>query len=78
MRYGEIFHMPKVSELSRHISQLMSEISVLHTPWYIFPLINELPIVQDCNILASAKVKAPCACSIYLVTKLVAVNELEP
>ena len=29
MRYGEIFHEPKASEVSRYISQLMSAISAL-------------------------------------------------
>ena len=29
VRYGEIFHEPKVSEISRHISQLTSVISAL-------------------------------------------------
>ena len=29
MRYGEIFHEPKASEISRHISQLTSVISAL-------------------------------------------------
>ena len=29
VRYGEIFHEPKASEISRHISQLTSVISAL-------------------------------------------------
>ena len=80
MRYGEIFHEPKASEISRHISQLTSVISDLFLeapPLDHFPIdkINEIA-----TFLHQHNRKRHAHAQVSLVSKLVwsvAVHELE-
>ena len=78
MRYGE-----SVREISHYISQLTECNKVLysyrHTPWYMFPLTNELPstgLQHSCIRISESATRM----LVTLVTKLVwsvAVRKLE-